>query len=175
MWSKDEADNLIYVFHARTDHLGLTGRDMFVRRVHFDIEDMPVMDMEPAEEVADETVELTVEVTEPAPLEVEATTRCVAGSAVLATTLTNPGDEPVTASVATPHGKRTDLPLGAGASVAETFSTRSAESEGDDVTATVDDEEVSASFEATSCGRPRQATGRTAMITAVRPAPTVRI
>src|SRR5690625_5588680 len=65
--------------------------------------------MEPAEEVADETVELTVEVTEPAPLEVEATTRCVAGSAVLATTLTNPGDEPVTASVATPHGKRTDL------------------------------------------------------------------
>src|SRR5690625_7357136 len=93
MWSKDEADNLIYVFHARTDHLGLTGRDMFVRRVHFDIEDMPVMDMEPAEEVADETVELTVEVTEPAPLEVEATTRCVAGSAVLATTLTNPGDE----------------------------------------------------------------------------------
>ena len=152
MWSKDEADNLIYVFHARTDHLGLTGRDMFVRRVHFDIEDMPVMDMEPAEEVADETVELTVEVTEPAPLEVEATTRCVAGSAVLATTLTNPGDEPVTASVATPHGKRTDLPLGAGASVTETFSTRSAEIEGDDVTATVDDEEVSASYEATSCG-----------------------
>src|SRR5699024_9051634 len=152
MWSKDEADNLIYVFHARTDHLGLTGRDMFVRRVHFDIEDMPVMDMEPAEEVADETVELTVEVTEQAPLEVEANTRCVAGSAVPATALTTPGDEPVTASAATPHGKRTAVPLAAGASVTETVSTRSAEIGGDDVTAKVDVEEVSAAYEATGCG-----------------------
>src|SRR5699024_9708278 len=98
------------------------------------------------------TVELTVEVTEPAPLEVEATTRCVAGSAVLATTRTNPGDEPVTASVVTPHGKRTDLPLGAGASVTETLATRSAEVAGDDGTATVEDGEVSASYEATRCG-----------------------
>src|SRR5690606_39173734 len=31
MWSEDEDGNLIYVFHARTDHGGLTGRDMFVR------------------------------------------------------------------------------------------------------------------------------------------------
>ena len=64
MWSEDEDGNLIYVFHARTDHNGLSGRDMFVRRVHFDIEGMPVLDMEAAEEVANPAVTLRVVVGE---------------------------------------------------------------------------------------------------------------
>ena len=152
MWSQDEDGNLIYVFHARTDHLGLTGRDMFVRRVHFDIEGMPVLDMEPAEEVADETVTLTVEVTGTAAVDVDAVTRCVAGQPVLATTVTNPGDQAVTASVTTPFGERTAVPIDAGASVTRTFSTRSAEIDADTVTVTVDGEEVSTAYGATSCG-----------------------
>ena len=52
MWSFDEDDNLLYVFHARTDNNGLSGRDMFVRRVHFAADGMPIFDMETDEEVA---------------------------------------------------------------------------------------------------------------------------
>ncbi|WP_105565909.1 family 43 glycosylhydrolase [Microbacterium halophytorum] len=52
MWSHDEDGNLLCVFHARTDHLGLTGRDMFVRRVHFAADGMPVLDQEADDEVA---------------------------------------------------------------------------------------------------------------------------
>ena len=65
MWSEDEDGNLIYVFHARTDHNGLSGRDMFVRRVHFDAEGIPVLDMEADEELAAPTVSLTVVVRDP--------------------------------------------------------------------------------------------------------------
>ncbi|MGF6822083.1 GH43 family beta-xylosidase [Microbacterium sp. ZKA21] len=63
MWSSDEDGNLLYVFHARTDHNGLTGRDMFVRRVHFSADGMPVLDQESAEEVAPENRAVTVTVT----------------------------------------------------------------------------------------------------------------
>jgi GH43 family beta-xylosidase len=62
MWSEDEDGNIIYVFHARTLHNGLTGRDMFVRRVHFDAEGTPVFDMEATEELAEPTVSLRVKV-----------------------------------------------------------------------------------------------------------------
>jgi len=51
MWSEDQDGNLLYVFHARTDHKGLTGRDMFVRRVHIASDGMPVLDMETEEEL----------------------------------------------------------------------------------------------------------------------------
>ena len=52
MWSHDEDDNPLYVFHARADHRGLSGRDTFVCRVHFAADGMPVFDMTADEEVA---------------------------------------------------------------------------------------------------------------------------
>ncbi|SEI98039.1 family 43 glycosylhydrolase [Demequina mangrovi] len=63
MWSEDQDGNLLYVFHARTDHKGLTGRDMFVRRVHFASDGMPVLDMETDEELLPELREVAVTVT----------------------------------------------------------------------------------------------------------------
>ncbi|MGD8194466.1 cell wall-binding repeat-containing protein [Herbiconiux sp. P18] len=63
MWSEDEDGNMIYVFHARTDHNGLSGRDMFVRRVHWSAEGLPVLDMESEEELASPTVTIDVVVT----------------------------------------------------------------------------------------------------------------
>lgn len=64
MWSEDEHGNLLYVFHARTDHKGLTGRDTFVRRVHWAADGLPVLDMETEEELLPELrdVEVTVRV-----------------------------------------------------------------------------------------------------------------
>ncbi|WP_062288906.1 family 43 glycosylhydrolase [Demequina phytophila] len=62
MWSEDEDGNLLYVFHARTDHKGLTGRDMFVRRVHFASDGMPVLDMETEEELLPALRDVTVRV-----------------------------------------------------------------------------------------------------------------
>lgn len=62
MWSRDEDDNLLYVFHARTDHRGLSGRDTFVRRVHFAADGMPVFDMTADEEVAPSLRAVTVAV-----------------------------------------------------------------------------------------------------------------
>ncbi|MFB2580695.1 cell wall-binding repeat-containing protein [Herbiconiux sp. P15] len=69
MWSEDEDGNLIYVFHARTDNNGLSGRDMFVRRVHWSAEGLPVLDMEREEELVSPTVTLDVVVSggEPEP------------------------------------------------------------------------------------------------------------
>ncbi|MFV0287194.1 MAG: family 43 glycosylhydrolase, partial [Demequina sp.] len=63
MWSRDEDGNDLYVFHARTDHLGLTGRDTFVRRVHWTADGLPRLDMETEEELAPEHREVTVTVT----------------------------------------------------------------------------------------------------------------
>ncbi|GAA5520027.1 hypothetical protein Lsed01_02488 [Demequina sediminis] len=62
MWSEDEDGNLLYVFHARTDRKGLTGRDMFVRRVHFATDGMPVLDMETEEELLPELRDVSVTV-----------------------------------------------------------------------------------------------------------------
>lgn len=62
MWSVDEDGNQIYVFHARTDHLGLTGRDTFVRRVHWTADGLPRLDMETEEELAPRFREVTVTV-----------------------------------------------------------------------------------------------------------------
>ena len=151
MWSEDEHGNLVYVFHARTDHKGLTGRDMFVRRVHFDAEGMPVLDMEPAEEVTEQTVPLTVEVTEAAPVAIEATTRCTAGSVVLATTVTNSGDEAVDAEISTPFGERT-VPVAASRAATAVFSTRTDGIEAGTVAVQTAQGEAEASYEAASCG-----------------------
>lgn len=59
MWTEDEDGAVIYVYHARTDDGG-TGRDMFVRRVHFAADGMPIMDMEPAEELASPNVTMKI-------------------------------------------------------------------------------------------------------------------
>ena len=151
MWSEDEDGNLIYVFHARTDHGGLTGRDMFVRRVHFDAEGMPVMDMERDEEVADETVTIAVEVSAATGVGIEATTRCAAGRNVLAVTLTNHGDDDVEASVTTPFGDRSDVAIGAGESMTTTFSARQAEVGAGEVSVTAAGETATAQYPAASC------------------------
>ena len=62
MWSHDEDDNPLYVFHARADHRGLSGRDTFVCRVHFAADGMPVFDMTADEEVAPSLRAVTVAV-----------------------------------------------------------------------------------------------------------------
>ncbi|MGO1956360.1 family 43 glycosylhydrolase [Microbacterium sp.] len=151
MWSEDEDGNLIYVFHVRTDNNGLTGRDMFVRRVHFDAEGMPVMDMEPDEEVADETVTVTVEVTAAAPIAVETATRCVAGKNILAATVTNNGADTADLSVSTPFGERADVTVEAGKSTTKAFSTRQAEIDAGEVIVTAGGDEFTAPYQAASC------------------------
>jgi GH43 family beta-xylosidase len=65
MWTEDEDGQLIYVFHARTD-AGGTGRDMFVRRVHFASDGMPIMDMESSEELASPTITMKIVVADDA-------------------------------------------------------------------------------------------------------------
>ncbi|HEY0238245.1 MAG TPA: family 43 glycosylhydrolase, partial [Friedmanniella sp.] len=70
MWSEDEDGNMIYVFHAyatATDgYRNFSGRDMFVRRVHWAADGMPIFDMDGTEELSPEVtarrVSLTVEV-----------------------------------------------------------------------------------------------------------------
>ena len=66
MWSEDEDGSQIYVFHAyATKNLGsvnAAGRDMFVRRVHWAADGMPVFDMSSSEELASKTVSVTVKV-----------------------------------------------------------------------------------------------------------------
>ncbi|HEX5857341.1 MAG TPA: family 43 glycosylhydrolase [Microbacterium sp.] len=166
MWSFDEDDNLLYVFHARTSNNGLTGRDTFVRRVHFASDGMPIFDMEQDEEVApaNRTVTVTVTVTgdpEPA-LDVTAAVaaRCVAGKVVQTVTLTNREGFPVAVSTTSPYGSKTIASLGAGKSVSAAFTTRAVSVEGGVVsvtaTATVGGAPVSAtqqvSYSAASCG-----------------------
>ncbi|KQZ85107.1 hypothetical protein ASD56_01695 [Microbacterium sp. Root166] len=130
MWSHDEDDNLLYVFHARTDHDGLSGRDMFVRRVHWAADGLPVFDMEADEEVApgNRTVSVTVTVeAEPEPaLDVTAvvTARCVAGKVVQVLTVTNGESVPVSATAAGSYGTKTFATVGAGKSASASFTTR---------------------------------------------------
>src|SRR5699024_10559253 len=106
MWSQDEDGNLLYVFHARTDHNGLSGRDTFVRRVHFAADGLPVLDMELEEEVAPANSTVTARVTV-TPADEPTTTvlsRCVAGDVVLLTRTHNPAHAPVTVELGTPVG-----------------------------------------------------------------------
>lgn len=127
MWSQDEDGNLLYVFHARTDNNGLSGRDTFVRRVHWAADGLPVFDMEQGEEVAPQLrrVSTTVTVNAPAAPDVSGTVaaRCVAGKVVLALTLRNADDVPVTVRVETPFGAKTST-VAAGKSVSQAFTTR---------------------------------------------------
>jgi GH43 family beta-xylosidase len=166
MWSSDEDGNLLYVFHARTSNRGLTGRDMFVRRVHFASDGLPIFDMENDEEVAPEnrTVTATVTVTGSAEpqLDVSAvmTSRCIAGKVVQVLTVTNGDDVPLSVSATTPYGSKTLASVAAGKSASALFTTRQGSIPGDTAavtaTATVDGSPVTVDREvgyaAASCG-----------------------
>jgi hypothetical protein len=166
MWSMDEDDNILYVFHARTSNRGLTGRDMFVRRVHFAADGMPIFDMESDEEVAPENRLVTATVTvvggsEPQ-LDVEAVTasRCVAGKVVQVLTVRNADDVPVSVTAAGPYGSKTFASIGAGKASSATFTTRLAAIPGGTITltatATIGGETVTttqdAPYESATCG-----------------------
>lgn len=164
MWSEDEDGNILYVFHARTDNRGLTGRDMFVRRVHFASDGMPVFDMEADEEVASEnrTVTVAVTVTAPSALEVTGTaaTRCVAGKVVQTVTVRNAESVPVTFSLAGSYGAKTSVAVAAGKSSSVAFTTRQSSVAASTVTlsaeATVDGRHATSTSQlsspAASCG-----------------------
>ena len=130
MWSFDEDDNLLCVFHARTSNNGLTGRDTFVRRVHFASDGMPIFDMEADEEVAPDNraVSVTVTVTgPPAPvIDVSATVsaRCVAGKVVQTVSLTNDEDFAIGVSATSPYGTKSTASLAPGKTVSYAFTTR---------------------------------------------------
>lgn len=128
MWSQDEDDNLLYVFHARTDNNGLSGRDMFVRRVHFAADGMPIFDMETTEEVAPDNrrVTATVVVTAPTGMEVTGTVsaRCLAGKVTQLVTVRNAEGVPVTVTAKGPHGSKSFGTLAAGKSASAAFTTR---------------------------------------------------
>jgi GH43 family beta-xylosidase len=140
MWSHDEDDNLLYVFHARTDHDNLSGRDMFVRRVHWASDGLPVFDMEADEEVAagNRTVTATVTVTEAPGLDVTGvvTTRCVAGKVVQVLGVTNAEGFAVTVSATGAYGTKSFGSLAAGKSTSAAFTTRQAAIPGGSVTIT---------------------------------------
>jgi hypothetical protein len=130
MWSHDEDGNLLYVFHARTDNNGKTGRDTFVRRVHWAADGLPVFDMESEEEVApgNRTVTATVTVVgdpEPA-LDVSATVaaRCVSGKVVQLVMVRHGEDVPVTVVASGAYGSKTFTSLGAGKTASASFTTR---------------------------------------------------
>ncbi|HEY6738886.1 MAG TPA: LamG-like jellyroll fold domain-containing protein [Actinopolymorphaceae bacterium] len=166
MWSMDEDDNILYVFHARTSNRGLTGRDMFVRRVHFAADGMPIFDMESDEEVAPENRLVTATVTVvgvPEPqLDVEAVTasRCVAGKVVQVLTVRNAEDIPVSVTAAGPYGSKTFASISAGKASSATFTTRLAAIPGGTITltatATIGGETVTitqdAPYESATCG-----------------------
>lgn len=147
MWSFDEDDNLLYVFHARTSNNGLTGRDTFVRRVHFAADGLPIFDMEADEEVApgNRAVSVTITVVgEPDPaLDVSAVAaaRCVAGKVVQTVSVTNGEAFPVSVTTRSPYGTKT-VAVAGGKTTSHAFSTRLTSIEsgtvGIDASATVD-------------------------------------
>jgi GH43 family beta-xylosidase len=138
MWSHDEDDNLLYVFHARTDNNGLSGRDMFVRRVHWAADGLPVFDMESDEEVAPDNRAVSVTVTVVAGPELEVTgavsSRCVAGKVVQTVSVANHESFAVALTTTSPYGTKTTAALGAGKTASYAFSTRLASVEAGSVT-----------------------------------------
>lgn len=61
-WSHDEDGNQIYVFHVRTDHQGLSGRDTFVQRVHWTSQDLPRFNVETEQELAPQFRDVVIDV-----------------------------------------------------------------------------------------------------------------
>lgn len=166
MWSHDEDDNLLYVFHARTDNNGLSGRDMFIRRVHWASDGLPIFDMESDEEVAPDNREVSVTVTvTPAAAPVldataTVTARCVAGKVVQILSVKNGEGVPVTITATGPYGAKAFGSVSAGKTASTSFTTRQGSIAAGTVTltatATVDGAPVTATiptaFPAASCG-----------------------
>ncbi|SHJ05836.1 Beta-xylosidase, GH43 family [Tessaracoccus bendigoensis DSM 12906] len=160
MWSEDEDGNLLYVFHARTNHNGLSGRDTFVRRVHFAADGLPIFDLEANEEVSpgNRAVKVTVVVEAGTALDVEAsvTTRCVAGRVTPVVRVTNSESVPVAVALAAPFGSKT-LTVAAGRSSSAAFTVRSGDLAAGtlSVSAATEDglstAESSVAYEAASC------------------------
>lgn len=80
-----------------------------------------------------------------------AASRCVAGRTVLVTTVSNLGDESVTAEVTTDYGTR-NVTLDAGDRASQSFTTREADLSAGVTALAVDGEETTASYPAASCG-----------------------
>ena len=80
-----------------------------------------------------------------------AAARCVAGTVMLAVTVANRSEEPVTASITTPFGQKPEMTLQPGRSTTATFSTRTAETAAGDVRVSAEGEETIASYPAASC------------------------
>lgn len=83
--------------------------------------------------------------------ELSATTRCVAGKAVLVTTIENRADASARIAVGTAHGTKT-VQLAAGATSSQAFSTRATSIPAGSVTATSDAGAQSIDYAARSCG-----------------------
>ncbi|WP_161490311.1 family 43 glycosylhydrolase [Agromyces aureus] len=87
-----------------------------------------------------------------------ATTRCVAGKAVLAVTATNESDEPVAVAIETPYGSKQVAALAAGASTSASFASRLVALPAGTTTVTATGagpsatDSVSAGYAARSCG-----------------------
>ena len=98
------------------------------------------------------TVTAQVVVTaEEAAFELTATTRCVAGTAALVTSVANTSDTAVDVTVRTAYGSKT-VTVPAGKSTSQTFSTRKAAIPADSVTASGADAARSADYAARTCG-----------------------
>lgn len=82
---------------------------------------------------------------------IEASSRCVVGRNVLVTTVSNPGPEPLSATVTTPYGAKV-VTVGAHARASQSFSTRRAELPAGEVSLDIDGVVRTVTFPATSCG-----------------------
>lgn len=84
-------------------------------------------------------------------LEAEATTRCVAGTAVIVVSVTNTGPQVIDAEISTPHGTRAIAGLASGSAQSATFSSRQAELPEGIVTIASDSSSIDEAFAAQSC------------------------
>lgn len=98
------------------------------------------------------TVTAQVVVTAPAAaFELTATTRCIAGKAVLVTSVSNTGTAAAEITIDSAFGSKT-LQLAAGTATSQTFSTRSAAIPAASVTATSGDDSRTSGYAARTCG-----------------------
>lgn len=95
------------------------------------------------------TVELGTPAT--ATLAVQATARCLAGTAYVAVTARNTGDETVDVTLSTPYGERTVAAVQPGRSAYQSFAARTTAVDGGTASATAGSGPVEADYAATTC------------------------
>lgn len=149
-YTYDDDGNLLNIFHAKLTQNG--SRDAGVRMVYFRQDGSPILDMTDAEWLAagNRTVTAKVIVKEAAQpaLSLKATSRCVAGRAVLVVTVGNNGDAATDVLVESQYGSKQMKDLPAGKSASASFSTRTETLPAGTVTAA--DQE--AAYPAHTCG-----------------------